>query len=184
MLYSVPPKPKFISPHAINVGMSCTFKIVGSGFESLTNVYLSGHPLHKISSEQDPFEKFPQKTSIKYPPFVAVKLLDCEWTYDGNSTVTFIMPSASCPGFVDVILENPAGYGSLINNVRVNVYQTPVSFIPYQFPFVNGIEVLPPNTPTTPVASLSGFILLDGDVMYVLQENGDRLELDFLLNNC
>jgi len=185
MIYSVPPKPKYIkSAYSVNVGQTRWFEVIGSGFENLTNVYLSGHPLHDISTEHNPFEKFPAKTSNKYPPFFGVKLLHCEWSYDKNSTVRFLMPSATCPGLVDIIFENPAGYGKLTDNVKINTYSSSITFTPYQFPFISGISVLNSQYPIITTPSLSGFVLLDGDTLYLLQENGDRLELDFLLNNC
>ena len=188
MTYSVPPQPKSITPYVIKVGETRWFEIIGSGFKSTTNIYLSGHPLESKSKSYDPFGLFPAKTSVKYPPIMAVKLSSCtEWGYDDDSTIMFVMPSANCPGFVDVIIENPAGYGKLTENVRINVYPTgtfpPPSFVPYQLPFLSGIQVIDPGN-TTYVAPITGYILLETSIGYLLQENNDKLILDYLISKC
>ena len=63
--------------------------------------------------------------------------------------MNFVMPSASVPGRVDVIVEGPYGYGKLTENVRLNTWNPFLSgsmenlnYEPYQFPFLSGIEVI------------------------------------------
>jgi hypothetical protein len=62
--------------------------------------------------------------------------------------MTFTMPSATFPGFVDVILQNPAGYGSVVRYAKKGNYNPyPVNtseynaFQPYVRPWAQGINV-------------------------------------------
>jgi hypothetical protein len=143
-----PPQPKIIQPEMTMVGKRQQFNVYGEGFSALTNVYLSGSPLSSISTTHNPFAES-IKLSAEFPPFTAVKLLSTDWHYDKESLLTFIMPSATNFGYVDLIVEGPAGYGALTKNVRLNEFNpfTPdssdyQSFIPYQFPFLSGIRVI------------------------------------------
>lgn len=144
---AVPPRPKVIEPYYAKIGTFPQMNVWGSGFEHITNVYLSGYPLSGISTQQDPFSSFPT-LSAEYAPFFAVKLLSSEWAYDRDSFMTFVLPSANAPGSVDLIVEGPAGYGKLTEGVRVNTFNpfdptSPeyVSYIPYQMPYLSGIEI-------------------------------------------
>lgn len=149
-----PPRPKIIQPYSANIGIFQQFNCFGSGFNQIKNVYLSGAPLFDISSDQNPFLEYP-KLSADYPPFFAVKLLSSEWHSNGEDFTTFIMPSANKIGNVDVIIENPGGYGKLTENVRINTFNPYTSgsseyfnYIPYQVPYLSGIQVLPTITIT------------------------------------
>jgi hypothetical protein len=60
------------------------------------------------------------------------------------------MPSASLPGKIDVIIQNDAGYGSLVKygyRSTFNPYLTSMAeystFKNYQPPFLSGIDVYP-----------------------------------------
>ena len=162
VISAVPPQPKMIEPYAVKVGIFQEFNVYGGdGFQKITNVYLSGVPLSSISSTQAPFSGFPQ-LSASYPNFFGVKLDKKKWTYDKISSLTFTMPSASVPGRVDVILEGPAGYGKLTNNVRINTFNPYVSshplystYVPYQMPYLNGIEVFT-TLPTSYLTTFTG----------------------------
>lgn len=146
-----PPQPAVIEPWGINAGNIQEFGVWGRGFKDVTNVYLSGAPLNDISIIQDPFA-LNNRLSSDNPPFFAVKLLSSSWHCNNIDSLTFIMPSASNAGFVDVIIENPGGYGKLTTNVRVNEFN-PYSltdeqyalYVPYQVPYLSGIEVFPPS---------------------------------------
>lgn len=183
--YSALPSPKTITPYIGIVGETRWFELVGSGFDTVTDVYLSGCPLAESSIVYDPFGP----SSQKHPSFFAVKLSACEWKYiKEDSTIIFALPQTLKTGFVDVIIENSIGYSSLVENVRVNTYENnssfpPPAFSPYQFPFSNGIQILDPRD-VTYVPVVSGFLLLETTTDYLLQENMDKIILDFVISNC
>ena len=142
------PQPTMIEPYLAKVGRPQKFRTIGSGFTSLNNVYLSGLPFADKSTTWNPLSGM-SSLSAQNPPFTAVKLLSSNWWYDKDHSVTFVMPSATVPGFVDVIIEGPAGYGTLIEHVRKSTYNpfdvgTPQyeTYIPYQPPYLSGIEVV------------------------------------------
>lgn len=145
--HAAPPRPQVVEPYAVQAGTLPQINVWGTGFEHITNVYLSGYPLSGISTLQDPFSAN-LSLSADYPSFTGVKLLSTEWAYDRTSFMTFVMPSASAPGKVDVIMENQAGYSLLTQNVRINTFNPfdptmpeYASFVPYQMPYLSGIEI-------------------------------------------
>lgn len=150
LISAVPPQPKLIEPYNLKVGINQQFNVYGGpGFQKITNVYLSGHPVNGISVMHTPFSEVPELSGSN-PPFFAVKLDKNSWTYDKISSLTFVSPSASQPGKLDVIVEGPAGYGSLIRSVRFNEFNPYffdtsltefASYEPYQLPYLSGINV-------------------------------------------
>ena len=141
-----PPKPKVLEPYFARIGETKQFNVWGTGFERIQNVYLSGAPLSSVSTLQNPFSSAP--LSADFGPFTAVKLLTSEWSFDRDNFMTFVMPSASSAGYVDVIVEGPVNYGKLTDNVRVSTFNPYVSgssvynsFIPYQVPYLSGIKI-------------------------------------------
>lgn len=144
---ATPPQPKVIEPYSTSVGVLQQFDVWGAGFERVTNVYLSGSPLSSISTLQDPFSANPA-LSANYPAFSAVKLLSSEWAFNRDNYVTFVMPSTEAPGTLELIVENPGGYGKLTENVRVSNFNPFIetsleyaSFVPYQVPYLSGISI-------------------------------------------
>jgi hypothetical protein len=131
-----------------NVGIPKTFTVVGKSFKNITNVYLSGAPFLGITTLQNPFSGVP-KLSAHYPPFDAIKLSPESYSSNDDNVLVFTMPSAYDIGFVDLIVENPAGYGSLTKFHIRNTYNyrplnTPAynSFKPYAKPWGQGVEVV------------------------------------------
>jgi hypothetical protein len=186
----VPPQPKFIDPYFTKVGETGQFNVVGGGFKVINNVYLSGLPVKYLSSDQNPFSTSIE-LSADYPSFTAVKLLSSDWNYDRDSFLSFVMPPPQCTGRIDVILEGPVGYGKLTEYTRVNTFNPFLTgtvkhdnFVPYQFPFLSGIEVREADGRLPNFAALSGSILVDGTVGYLLQETGFRLNLNQTLSTC
>lgn len=186
----VPPQPKLIDPYFVSVGETKQFNLVGNAFSVINNVYLSGHPVEYLSTQQDPFSNS-SELSAQYPPFTGVKLLSSDWFYNKETLCSFIMPPPQCVGRVDVILEGPVGYGKLTDHVRINTFNPFVSgtpqynaFVPYQFPFLSGIEVRQADGTTFDFVALSGSILLDGSVGFLLQEDGSKLNLNQTLSTC
>tara|TARA_R110000868_G_scaffold294551_4_gene555082 strand:- start:102 stop:1283 length:1182 start_codon:yes stop_codon:yes gene_type:complete len=145
----VPPQPKIIDPYYAEIGEFKQFNVFGAGLKAVNNVYLSGAPLNSLMTSYDPFSAIPTLSAVN-PPFTAVKLLSSYWAYNKDNYLTFVMPSAASTGRVDLVVEGPAGYGLLTKSVRVNtsnpfVSSSPefASFVPYQMPYLSGIEIRP-----------------------------------------
>ena len=147
----VPPKPKFVDPSYATANVVQQITIWGSGFERVVNVYLSGAPVSNISTLQDPFSAVPDLSS-NYLPFQGVKLSQEYWTSNKNENSVTITtaPSSllSSPGIVDIIVENPRGYGALSQNVPINTFNpfasgTPMfdSWVYVQLPYLSGLQV-------------------------------------------
>ena len=147
-IHGVPPQPILIQPYTILKNQRAQIITTGRGYTKINNVYLSGSPLSAESTFQHPFSSAPS-LSASYPGFNAVKLSSSEWSYDKNSIMSFASPSVSASGFLDLIIQGPAGYGSLKENVRIDTFNPypPGSpdynnFVPYQFPFLSGLEII------------------------------------------
>ncbi len=144
----VPPQPRTIEPYVMKVNTSQAFFVYGEGFSKITNVYLSGAPVYSISTLQNPFSGSTE-LSANYLPFNAYKLDESLWKYNKDNFLMFIAPSAvNVQGKMDVIVEGPAGYGSLISSVKLNTFNPFdeslsefTSYIPYQVPYLSGIFV-------------------------------------------
>ena len=121
------------------VGLSSTFKITGRSFYEVQAVYLSGYP-YSNTTLYKPFSGVP-RLSATYPGFTAVKLLSSQYQSNNENTITFTMPSASRPGYVDIIVQNPAGYGKLTQYVIKELYtgSQPLSVLR---PWYQGVKVL------------------------------------------
>jgi len=127
-------------------GESREFSVYGKSFYKVTNVYLSGLP-YPESVTHNPFSTS-SKLSALYPEFTAIKLSPDQYSSNNDNTITFVMPSASQGGFVDIIVENQAGYGALTQYVIKSTYNpyTPgtaefEAFEPYVRPWSQGIVV-------------------------------------------
>jgi len=146
-LKGVPPQPKVVEPVFGNVGQAQEFNVYGAGFTKITNVYVSGGPVADISTTQNPFGPYPS-LSADYPPFTGYKVSSSNWVVNGDNLVTFIMPAPYEQGRVEIIVEGPAGYGLLTQNVRVNTLNPYLSsqpeystFVPYQMPYLSGVQI-------------------------------------------
>jgi hypothetical protein len=118
---------------------SKTFNVYGRSFFRVTNVYLSGYP-YENQTFYNPFSALP-KLSANYPGFFGVKLSSTQYQSNNDNTVTFTMPSATRAGYVDIIVENPAGYGKLTQYVIKEPYsgtQTQLELRPWS----SGVKVL------------------------------------------
>lgn len=148
---AIPPKPKFIEPTYANALKTQKFTLWGSGFEYITNVYLSGAPVMETSTLQNPFSAAVD-LSGNFPSFQGVKLSPEFWTsnkYENSLTIT-TSPSSllSNSGILDIIVENPRGYGALSQNVPINTFNPHVSgTVPFdswvyvQLPYLSGLQV-------------------------------------------
>lgn len=120
-------------------GVSATFNVTGRSFYNVEAVYLSGYP-YANTTLFNPFSGVPS-LSAKYPAFTGVRLLTSQWTSNNENSVTFTMPSASRGGYVDIIVQNEAGYGALTRYVIKELYtgSQPLSVLR---PWSSGIQVL------------------------------------------
>jgi len=116
-----------------------SFNVYGKSFFRVTNVYLSGYP-YESQTFYNPFSSIP-KLSAHYPGFFGVKLLSSQYSSNNENTITFTMPSATRAGYVDIIVENPAGYGKLTQYVIKEPYsgtQTQLQLRPWSL----GVKIL------------------------------------------
>lgn len=132
---------------SIFVGETKQFTVYGKSFFDLENVYLSGAPFPQ-STFINPFSGT-SRLSATYPGFFGVKLSGNSFVTNNDYYVTFTMPSASLPGFVDIILQNRAGYGALTKYVirgSFNPYTSGTAeynaYTPYVRPWASGVQVL------------------------------------------
>jgi hypothetical protein len=116
-----------------------TFNVYGKSFFNVTNVYLSGYPYNN-QTFYNPFSSVP-KLSASYPGFFGIKLPPSAYTTNNQNTITFTMPSATREGLVDIIIENPAGYGTLTQYVIRYPYSGEQSQLELR-PWSDGIKVL------------------------------------------
>lgn len=93
--------------------------LYGKYFFDVRNVYLSASNVNMLSGAQihDIFGTFP-KLSAHNPPFVGIKLSSYE--VQGDNHLKFNIPQIpQTNGYIDVIVENEAGYGKLtVDSIR------------------------------------------------------------------
>jgi hypothetical protein len=142
------PQPLHVDTYVVHTSSVKTITLFGHSYFDIRNIYLSGAPYKNISTLQTPFSTSTELSS-SYPNFYGVRIEPGDFLQINQNTVQFTMPSATYPGFFDVIVENKGGYGSLIQRARKNTYnpyypgtQAYNNFIPYNPPFLSGIQVL------------------------------------------
>ena len=150
-------------PYTLFVATSASksFSVYGKSFFRVTNVYLSGYP-YENQTFYNPFSGIP-RLSANNPGFFGVKLLSSAYTSNNDNTITFTMPSATRAGYVDVIVENPAGYGTLTQYVIKDLYGTSLTQLQLR-PWSSGVKVLTgvevPPIPEGQVYTITGDILV------------------------
>jgi hypothetical protein len=136
---------------------SNSFNVYGRSFLKVTNVYLSGYP-YENQTFYNPFSALP-KLSAYYPGFFGIKLLSSAYISNNDNTITFIMPSATRAGYVDIIIENRAGYGTLTQYVIKEPYsgiQTQLELRPWS----SGVKVKLPSISENQIYTITGDILV------------------------
>ena len=121
------------------VGLSATFNVYGKSFMGLNAVYLSGAPLSGTTF-YNPFSGVP-KLSASYPGFTGYKLLSSDFTTNFDNTITINVPAPVTAGYIDVIAQNPAGYGALTRFVIKDLY-TGLQPLSVLRPWSSGVLVL------------------------------------------
>jgi hypothetical protein len=120
-------------------GLSATFNVYGKSFMRLQAVYLSGAPLASTTF-YNPFSAVP-KLSASYPGFNGIKLPETAYSTNFENTITINMPVPVRLGFIDVIVQNPAGYG-LLTRYTVKELYSQFQTLSTLRPWVNGVQVL------------------------------------------
>ena len=155
----------------VPVATTRTFRVYGKSFKNVTNVYLSGAPYTQART-QNPFAYTPRLSAL-YPSFAAIKLLSSDYTVseEGNYLV-FTMPSATTSGVVDVIVENPAGYGSLMTYVVKELYGTQQTNAQLR-PWSTGINVGNPLNLELSAAPSNQVYTINNDILVTI--SGDSI---------
>lgn len=140
---------------------SKTFNVYGKSFFRVTNVYLSGYP-YENQTFYNPFSAVP-KLSAQYPGFFAVKLSSSSYQSNNDNTITLTIPPATRGGYVDVIVENPAGYGKLTQYAVKYLYnniQTQLDLRPWSsgIKVLTGVEITLPDNQIYTLNSLSALL--------------------------
>jgi len=143
------PQPHVIEPYYTNVSASDTFTLYGKSFKNITAVYLSGNKNFNTTF-YNPFSS--TSLSSTYTGFYGYQLLSSSYVSDNDTVLFFTMPSSSKAGKVNVILQNPAGYGSLTQYASYITFNPWPSgsnnynkWVPYKPPYLSGIEVYQSN---------------------------------------
>lgn len=149
-------------------GLSAEYNVYGKSFMRLEAVYLSGTPVANTTL-YNPFSAVP-KLSAHYPEFTAYKLLSSDYTTNFDNTITIKVPAPVATGYIDVIAQNPAGYGALTRFVIKDLYsgtQTQQQLRPWS----DGIKVLSgTEIPSLPVGQL---YTINGDTLLTI--SGDNI---------
>jgi hypothetical protein len=101
-------------------GLSASYNVYGKSFMRLEAVYLSGAPVANTTF-YNPFSAIP-KLSASYQGFTAYKLLSSDFSTNFDNTITIKVPAPIASGYIDVIAQNPAGYGTLTQFVIKELY--------------------------------------------------------------
>jgi hypothetical protein len=120
-------------------GLSGEFNVYGKSFYKINAVYLSGSPVSNTTL-YNPFSGAP-KLSAHYPQFTAYKLLTSQYTSNNDNTINIRVPAMFRSGYVDIIVENLAGYGTLTQYVIKDLYSGTQELQDLR-PWASGIEVL------------------------------------------
>ena len=106
----------------------------------LQAVYLSGKPLSGITTFYNPFSAVP-KLSASYPGFTAYKLLSSNYSTNFDNTLVINVPPPVSAGYIDVIAQNPAGYGKLTQYAVKYLYSGEQTLLELR-PWSSGVSVL------------------------------------------
>lgn len=120
-------------------GLSAQYNVYGRSLYKIDAVYLSGAPLSGTTF-YNPFSGVP-KLSANYPGLTALKLLSSQYSSNNDNTITVQIPAPIQPGYIDVIAQNQAGYGTLTQYVIKEPYSgsQPLSTLR---PWMYGVRVL------------------------------------------
>ena len=119
---------------------SSIFEILGHHFGETRAIYVSASDPSIVSEEarwHNPFNTY-NSLSAKYPPFYGYKIP--EFTIYSSNYISFLLPfEINGSTKLDIIIENEAGYGSLINDTSTIVRN--ISSYSYISPICDGIDI-------------------------------------------
>ena len=126
------PQPFSVYPYTTLVSnTSSVVNLKGQSFFQVTNVYVSGNPLSTSSTFYNPFSGYPTLSAL-YPGFSAVQLPTSSFSTNNDNNITLTLPRTDKAGYLDVIVQNEAGYGTLVQYASA-------SYPAYNHPYNNGI---------------------------------------------
>jgi hypothetical protein len=172
---SAVPQPLYVDTMVVQTSSTNIITLFGHSYFDIQNIYLSGSPYRDVSTLHAPFTAS-EDLSARYPEFYGVRIEPEHFLQINQNTVQFTMPSASYPGFFDIIVENKGGYGSLIQWARRDTYNpyhpsssNYSSYVPYNPPFLSGIRVFELQ-PTYNVSSILGnqIFTINGNLLTVI----------------
>ena len=105
-VYSISGSPvlRYVTPHYVKEGSSPTIRLQGLYVPYAVAVYVSGSDPHMYNSSV--YQPFSGISSFNAFPVDTFKL-------SNNNTLTFTLPPPETSGFIDVIVVNSCGYGTL-----------------------------------------------------------------------
>jgi hypothetical protein len=147
-------------------GLSASYNVYGKSFMRLQAVYLSGAPVPNTTF-YNPFSSVP-KLSAAYPGFTGYKLLSTEYSTNFDNTITIKIPPPIQAGYIDIIAQNPAGYGKLTQYVVKEPYSgvLPLSALR---PWSLGVKVL--SGVEEPPLPDNLLYTIAGDILVTIQES-------------
>lgn len=121
---------------------SLDVSLYGKSFLNIRNLYLSASDESMFDGITffNPFSSYPSHISNDYPGFRGIVVPS--FTVDSEKVIEFNFPQVpKTSGFLDVIVENEAGYGKLTIDSRTPFISSYDGAIDIQSPWVNGIII-------------------------------------------
>ena len=132
-----------VFPYTININNSSSnlnpVILTGKSFIQLRNLYLSGSNPNILNGVTF-FNPFSADNSLypTNPGFSALQIIDFSYT---EKNVYFDLPSLNSTGFLDILVENEAGYSILSRDSRVPGISSYPGWSPILNPAVSGIQL-------------------------------------------
>jgi hypothetical protein len=136
---------KKVTPHKISLNKNITaidITIEGKSFLRPRNLYLSASNISMFSyiSSYNPFISGSNIQKTSYPSFSGIII--SEFTIINENILIFNFPEQpKTTGYVDVIMENEAGYGKLTTDSLLPYISSFKGFKNIQLPSISGIEI-------------------------------------------
>jgi hypothetical protein len=151
---SARPQPRKINPYrayAFDNPLSANqikINVFGKSFYDIKNIYVSASNISMFEnfSFYNPFSAI-DSLSGKYPPFNGTIIPS--FILFNENYLSFVLPEQpKTNGFIDIILENEAGYGKITVDSRLPFLSSCSGATNIQFPYISGFNVLSTEDPT------------------------------------
>lgn len=162
---SARPQPKRITPYKAIAfqsplsGNAINVNVFGKSFFDVTNVYVSASNFAMFDNITyfNPFSAI-GSLSAKYPAFYGIVIPT--FTLFNENFLTFELPELpNTTGFLDIIVENEAGYGKLTVDSKLPFISSWSGATNLQFPYISGFQVGTIADPTWYLPDDLGYIL-------------------------